>query len=614
MEWSWREKMSKKQGRPNRPYQDDFRKDSKMMNPFRKRKDMVLSKDIESQRRDNIIMWNTFFRRNPHRFVEMYMGIKLFPYQIIWLYLMSISDVFVAICSRASAKSFLVAVFGIVQCILYPGSEVVIGASTIKQAGLIISSKVTALRNQSAMLQREIISLTTNLNNYEAIFANGSKMVVVAANEGGKGNRSTLLILDEFRLLKKEIVDEIFTPFLYVRQAPFKQETEYLDYPEEEPRKFSISSAGYKSEWWYRDTILTIQAMLAGKNAGFFCTDYFVSVFHKIKTRKQMESEKEQSDPISFAMEYENQPMGQSGKAYFKSQMFPRNIKGAFYPMRPDNVSKKNPYAIPKVEGELRVISMDVASRVNRVNDNTIIVCARLIPTHRGYNRKVCYIESSHGSNLVLQSLRIKELFYDFGADILVLDLQQVGISIFDSMSSMTVNAERGIEYPAFTVANNSAIDEKLWDELQGRTLGVNALPVVFPISATSKLNSDIAVAFRGALQKKLFDFLATDLDAEDYLVRTNKEFLQTADDLSLRTWLLHPYVQTNLLVSECLNLETSILNGVIKLDEGSGLKDRYTAVSYLNWFVSTVLDRDLLRQDDNRSDEEAMLGVTMVV
>ena len=598
-----------------RPFQNKYRKDAKSNNPFVKRKDMVLSKDLEAQKREKMILWNTFFRRNPHRFVEMYMGIKLYPYQIIWLYLMSISDVFVAICSRAAAKSFLVAVFGIAQCILYPGSEVVIGASTIKQAGLIISDKVKKLKVSSPMLQREIVDITTNINSYQAIFANGSTMTVVAANEGGKGNRSTFLILDEFRLLKKEIVDEIFTPFLYVRQAPFKQNPQYADYPEEEPRKFSISSAGYKSEWWYQDTIATIKLMLEGKKAGFFATDYLVSIFHKIKTKHQMEMEKEKADPISFAMEYENLPMGQSGKAYFKAQMFSRNIKGAFYPLRNDLIPlKKNPYSIPKFAGELRVISIDVASRTNSYNDNSIITCVRLIPTHKGYNRKIVYIESSHGSNLTLQSLRIKELFFDFGADYIVLDLQQVGISIFDTMSSVSVNAERGAEYPPFTVADFPIIEEKRKKELQERTLGIDALPVIFPIEATPKLNSEIAVAFRAALQKKLFDFLISDTDAEDYLMKTNKEYLDTVDDLSMKTWLLHPYVQTNLMIGECLNLEVSFSGGFVKLDEGNGLKDRYTSISYMNYIVSNVFDRELLRQQDDGSDEQAILDITMIV
>jgi len=607
--------MNQKRGRPNRPFQDDFRKDSKTKNVFRKRKDMVLANDIETQKRENIIAWNTLFRRNVGLFIEMYMGIKLFPYQKIWLYLMSVSDVFTSVCSRASAKSFLCAAYSIARCILYPGSLVVIGSSTIKQAGLILSSKVQQMRNDSPILEREIISLTANLNNYEAIFANGSIMRVVAANEGGKGNRATTLILDEFRLLKKEIVDTVFIPFLYVRPAKFKDNPEYSDYPDEEPKKISLSSCGFKSEWWWLDCVSTIKMMLEGKSAGFFATDYLITVFHKIKTRKQIEAEREQADPISFSLENENIPAGQSGKAYFKSQMFPRNIKNAFYPMRQDNASKKNPYGIPKQDGEIRVIAVDIASRANRANDNSIIGCARLLPTHRGYNRKLCYLESSHGSNTISQALRIKELFYDFGADYLVLDLQQVGISIFDSMSSVTVNSERGVEYPPFTVLESPHVDEKVKEELRDRTLGVNALPVVFPISATQKLNSEIAVAFRGVLQKKLWDFLCSDLDAEDHLIKTNaKEFLETKDDLSMRTWFLHPFIQSNLLVGECLNLEMSIVNGTIKLDEGNGLKDRYTAISYLNYFVSTVLDRDLLRQEDGMSDEEAILAVTMVM
>jgi hypothetical protein len=176
-----------------RIFQTDYRKDSKTQNVFRKRKDMILEKDISRKKRDKIILWNTFFRKNPGRFASFYLGIKLYPYQEIWLYLMSMSDIFVAICSRAAAKSFLVAVYGIIQCILYPGTECVIGASTLKQAGLIISNKVKMLRDQSPILQREITSLTANLNSYQAIFANGSLMTVVAANEGGKGNRSTLL-------------------------------------------------------------------------------------------------------------------------------------------------------------------------------------------------------------------------------------------------------------------------------------------------------------------------------------------------------------------------------------------------------------------------------------
>lgn len=181
-------------------------------------------------------------------------------------------------------------------------------------------------------------------------------------------------------------------------------------------------------------------------------------------------------------------------------------------------------------------------------------------------------------------------------------------------MSSVTKNDERGIEYPAFTVMENQFIDTSLREELNGRTLGLNAIPVVFPIQANQKLNSDIAVAFRTALQKKLFDFLVPDNDVEDHLTKTNKEFFETKDDLSLRPWFLHPYVQTNLLIAECVNLEMSVVGGVIKLDEGSGRKDRYTSISYMNWFVSNILDRTLLKEDDGADEWDILRDITFVV
>jgi hypothetical protein len=589
-------------------------RDSKLANQFKKPKNMILEKDVAKEKREKFILWNTFFRRNQHRFVETYFGVKLFPYQVLWFWLMSKSDVFVAICSRAAAKSFLVALFAITQAVLFPGSEIVIGASTLKQAGLIVSVKVKQLIDQSPMIAREIVSWTANMNNYEVIFANGSLLRVVAANEGGKGNRANLLILDEFRLLKKEIVDTVFIPFLYVRQANFKQLPEYADYPEEEPRKFSISSAGLKGEWWYADTISTIKMMIDGKGAGFFCTDYFVTLFHKIQTKKQIESQEELSDAFSFDMEYRNIPAGQSGKAYFKSQMFNRNIKNAFYPLRDDLVTlKKNPYAIPKVSGELRIVSLDIASRANRINDNTITGCTRLIPTHKGYRRMVVYLESSHGSNIVSQALRNKEIFYDFDADYIVMDMAQVGVAVYDSMSSITHSDKRGIDYAPFTVMESPLLDESIKKELRDRTLGVDALPIIFPITASAKLNSEIAVAFRAALQKKLFDFLATDTDAEDYLTQNNKEFFKVEDDISLRTFLLHPFVQTNLLVGECINLEMNVVNGLIKLTEGTGRKDRYTCLSYMNFFVSSALDRELLKDEDSGDEWDLIRSMTYV-
>jgi hypothetical protein len=94
---------------------------------------------------------------------------------------------------------------------------------------------------------------------------------------------------------------------------------------------------------------------------------------------------------------------------------------------------------------------------------------------------------------------------------------------------------------------------------------------------------------------------------------KTNREFFETKEDISLRPWFLHPFVQTNLLVAECVNLEMAVINGMIKLSEGGGLKDRYTSISYMNWFVSNVLDRELLKQEDSEDDWSLLQSFTFI-
>lgn len=83
-----------------------------------------------------LIMWTTFFRRNPHIFIEYYLGLELYLYQKIMIYLMFKSDLVVLLCSRNIGKSYITAVFAVAYCILYPNAKVLLGSFTKGQAGL----------------------------------------------------------------------------------------------------------------------------------------------------------------------------------------------------------------------------------------------------------------------------------------------------------------------------------------------------------------------------------------------------------------------------------------------------------------------------------------------
>jgi hypothetical protein len=114
-------------------YRNMYRRRTEQDNQFenpRITKEISISEDRRSRVKD----WVTFYRRNIHIFVKHYFGITLYPYQIIWIYMMSISDSFVAICSRAVGKTWLLAVFACAKAVLYPNSEIVVVSSTKEQA------------------------------------------------------------------------------------------------------------------------------------------------------------------------------------------------------------------------------------------------------------------------------------------------------------------------------------------------------------------------------------------------------------------------------------------------------------------------------------------------
>ena len=147
----------------------------------------VGNEEMTKAKRDRIKSWVTFYRYNPSFFVEHYLGIPLYPYQRYWINLMARSTEFVGIASRASAKSWLIGVYAIARCILYPGTIVALASSTKAQAGLIISEKCKSLMEEHPNIQRETSNIVTNQNKWEMTFYNGSKINVVVSGEGGRG-------------------------------------------------------------------------------------------------------------------------------------------------------------------------------------------------------------------------------------------------------------------------------------------------------------------------------------------------------------------------------------------------------------------------------------------
>jgi len=114
-------------------------------------------------------------------------------------------------------------------------------------------------------------------------------------------------------------------------------------------------------------------------------------------------------------------------------------------------------------------------------------------------------------------------------------------------------------------------------------------------------------------LQKKLWNFLTSETEAEEFLIKNNKEFLNDPNDSTNYGFFMNPYVQTSLFISETINLDMMLTNGFIKLSEKPNTyKDRYTSVSYGNW-VASYFDQFILKEKSSDSDWDVLQRITII-
>ena len=563
----------------------------------------------------NFIDWITFFRRNLHRFATDYLGIKLHWYQAIMLYLMGINNFIVVVASRASAKSFISALYACIRCILYPNSMIVLASSTKGQSKLLVSEKIQKeLMNMSPRLRREIRKIKDNQNEVIVFFKNNSTITVVPASENGRGYRSTAIIREEFRQIKKFIDDSILSPFQIVRQAPYLKDEYYSDVPElqEENVDIYISSSWYDNgNWMWGIVDQAFEDMMAGKDSCLLAFDESVAIKHKIKTMRYFQTEKKKQDPMTWQLEFLNTRLKENRHAFFTYNLLQQNqnSKQVFYPRTTlDFLSnRKNPYDIAKQKNEVRVVSCDMAYIENDGNDNSVFSCIRFLPetttykkdssnetiVNNGYRRIPSYIEHTQGGELKKQAIRIRELYEDFQADYIILDTRNAGIGVLDFLARPLYDEERNVEYSALTCMNDEGLANRIRVE--------GAEPRIFAVNASRKLNSDIALDFRKVLSEKRIDFLVTFEQASEEILPKIKEYM-SAPDAETQLFYETPFLETQALFSETSSLvyEKGNETGVIVIHEqGKNRKDRYTSISYGSYFAS-LLERDLISQTDS--------------
>lgn len=547
---------------------------------------------------EQILMMVTYYRKNLHRFVEEYLGISLYLYQKIIIYLMGVSNFIVVIASRAAAKSFVIAIYTCCRSILFPGNEAVLTGGTRGQSRLLVQKKIRGeLMGKSGNLRREIAYVKDQQNEVEVKFKNESTIFTVTCNKNAIGNRSNVNVAEEAKEIDKTIYDKVVSPFKIVRQIPFMKRAPYEGDAQfvEEPTEIFISSSIEESHWLYKTAVSARDGMLKNNGSFFLAFDYSVCLRHGIRTRRQMIIERDKLDPVTFSIEYENAVLRENSNAFFGYDLVKQccRMTRAFYPQKNEDAFNhaRNKHSIPKQPGEIRIVSADIAAIDRAGNDNSSFFCIRMFPesipidnkhVRNEFRIQVPYLEAFKGTVAQEQAIRIRQLYHDFSADYIVIDGRSFGLAVCDELMKVLYDQSRGVEYPPFTCMNDAAVAMRCTNR--------NAEPRIYCVTASAKSNDQMVVNLKQMMVEGRLDLLVPKDEASEYLEKIAPGYRVGEPDIQL--FYEKPYLETMLLRKELIELTyvKAENTGLIRVKEPSGgTKDRFSALEYGSWFASQM-------------------------
>lgn len=199
---------------------------------------------------EGMAIWGSYYRENIDVFVEEYLQFDFLKwFQSTLLVVMDRCHTFLWIAARGMGKSFLLAIYVVVRCILYPGTKVVITSGKRDQSINILEKIQTELMPISPNLCNEINMSVTKFSGQEAkvMFKNSSYIKVVTASDNARGNRANILVVDEFRMVKRDTINTVFKKFLTSRRMPpygdLTPEERKAEYAKEPNKSCFLSSA-----------------------------------------------------------------------------------------------------------------------------------------------------------------------------------------------------------------------------------------------------------------------------------------------------------------------------------------------------------------------------------
>jgi len=167
-----------------------------------------------------------FLRNNIPFTCELFLGVKLFPFQAMAIKGMMISDYSMFVFSRGMSKTYSTAVYVLLECLLNPSANIGVIAGTFRQSKMIFQKMEDILSKPEAKLAKDCGIKITKGTDQWTIKIGGSRAVALplANGERLRGFRFNRIVLDEFLTMPEKIFNEVILPFLGVVENPVERE------------------------------------------------------------------------------------------------------------------------------------------------------------------------------------------------------------------------------------------------------------------------------------------------------------------------------------------------------------------------------------------------------
>lgn len=468
-------------------------------------------------------------------------------------------------CQGGMGKTLVELLSLCITAVLTPDLTLSMSAQTLQASAGMFADKMAEIKKFYPIIADEIVVEQISKDRVYIEFKSGARITNLENRQSAKGKRRNLVFLEECALMDEFTYKDALEPLV---SEPYSNIKNFDKDPYVINRQAFITTAYMKNEAYDR-VLMMFEDMCKLKETFCLGADYRLPAMYKRgRSAEEIEALEEKVGFMFFNTNYRSRWLNTNGSCIVDVEKL-QNLQ---------NLPK--PELKPAKDAEY-YISVDVARSTKNSNNETAIV---VLKVKRDKKEKVKNIQAvnmiklPNGATFQTQALHIKRLQAWYSANVVVVDINGLGVGLLDVLMSSQIDPLTGKELPAYdTINTDHESDEK------------DARQIVWAIQA-QKNQTEMIVSFVDSIESGILQLLEK--------IDQNKMMeIDEGDNYMVNELLAH--IRTQQFIDEVSNLTLETSNGgklqVKQLIKAN--KDLFSATMMGIWYI--------LAEQNNGIEEE---------